>query len=96
METPYFGPDDENLIDMLRSPAVAVPHSLSGQLEYIRERWGHLLGHHLYRLLRGLDLIREEEKAAFRIPYPAQWVAAIKSNLLEKKAAAPKKPRDTA
>jgi hypothetical protein len=27
-----------------------------------------------------------EEKAAFRIPYPAQWVAAIKTNLIEKKS----------
>jgi hypothetical protein len=27
----------------------------------------------------------KEEKAAFRIPYPAQWVAAIKANLLDKK-----------
>jgi hypothetical protein len=36
-----------------------------------------------------------EERAAFRIPYPGQWVSAIKSNLLEKKAQAPKKPHDT-
>lgn len=36
----------------------------------------------------------KEEKAAFRMPYPAQWVAAIKSNLLEKKAEVRKKPRD--
>lgn len=26
-----------------------------------------------------------EEKAAFRIPYPAQWVTAIKANLIENK-----------
>ncbi len=59
---PTFGPDDQNLLDMLRSPAIAVPHSLPGQLEYIRERWGALLGRYLYRLLGSLDLIREEEK----------------------------------
>jgi len=35
-----------------------------------------------------------EEKAAFRIPYPGQWVGAIKSNLLEKKDQVPKEPRD--
>ncbi len=29
---------------MLRSPAAAHPHSLTDQLEYIRRRWGHLLG----------------------------------------------------
>ena len=35
-----------------------------------------------------------EERAAFRIPYPGQWISAIKSNLLEKNAQVPKKPRD--
>ncbi len=29
---PKFGPENQNLVDMLRSPAVAVPLSLSGQL----------------------------------------------------------------
>ena len=56
-----FGPDNENLVDMLRRPAIAVPHSLSGQLQYIRDRWGMLLGRFLLRLLSGLDLVREEE-----------------------------------
>jgi glycosidase len=59
---PVFGPENQSLVEMLRSPAIAVPHSLSGQLAYILERWGYLLDRHLYRLLRGLDLIREEEK----------------------------------
>jgi len=69
---PPFGPDEQNLLDMLHTPAQAVPHSLSGQLEYIRERWGHLLGKYLYRLLSSLDLIAEEEKAAFLGPGPAR------------------------
>ena len=43
-EQPVFGPDDQNLIDMLRSPAMAHPFSLSAQLAYIRSRWGYLLG----------------------------------------------------
>src|SRR5439155_26212792 len=60
---PPFGPDDQNLIEFLRSPAVAVPHSLTGQLGYIMEKWGYLLGTLLYRLLSGLDLLREEERA---------------------------------
>jgi hypothetical protein len=42
-DQPPFGPDHQNLVDMLHSPAVAVPHSLSGQIEYIRQRWGFLL-----------------------------------------------------
>jgi hypothetical protein len=69
---PGFGPERQNLVDLLRSPAVAVPHSLSGQLEYIRERWGYMLGGYLYRLLSGLDLIREEEKVVFFGPGPAR------------------------
>jgi glycosidase len=69
---PTFGPENQNLIDMLRSPAVAVPHSLSGQLEYIRERWGYLLGKYIYRLLSSLDLIKEEEKALFFGPGPSR------------------------
>ena len=68
---PSFGPANENLVDMLRSPAIAVPHSLSGQLEYMRERWAYLLGQYLYRLLSSLDLIREEEKAVFLGPGPS-------------------------
>jgi hypothetical protein len=69
---PAFGPDNQNLVDMLRSPAVAVPHSLPGQLEYIRERWGYLLGRYVYRLLSSLDLIQEEERAIFPGPGPSQ------------------------
>jgi glycosidase len=61
---PFFGPENQNLIAMLRSPAIAVPHSLQGQLTYILERWGPLLGRYLYRLLSGLDLMKEEEKGA--------------------------------
>ena len=63
---PFFGPDHQNLIGMLRSPAVAVPHSLQGQIEYIRERWGLLLGKYFHRLLSSLDLIKEEQVAEER------------------------------
>ncbi|HEX2980214.1 MAG TPA: alpha-amylase family glycosyl hydrolase [Anaerolineaceae bacterium] len=62
---PSFGPEAQDLISMLRSPAVAVPYSLSGQLEYIRERWASLLGRYLYRLLSSLDLVKEEERLIF-------------------------------
>jgi len=71
---PPFGPQSQNLVDMLRAPATAFPHSLPGQLEYIREHWGDLLGSHLYRLLSSLDLIAEEEKAIFLGPGPSRVV----------------------
>ncbi len=69
---PFFGPRNQNLVDMLKSPAVAVPYSLGGQLEYIMEHWGYLLGKYFYRILRSLDLFREEEKTTFMGPGPAQ------------------------
>ena len=69
---PKFGPEDQNLVDMLRSPAVAVPMSLSGQLQYIREKWAPLLEGYLDHLLGGLDLLKEEEKISFPGPGPVQ------------------------
>jgi len=68
---PPFGPDQQNLIDVLRAPALAHPYSLSEQLEYIRQRWGVFLSGYLRRLLGSLDLIREEEKPIFAGPGPA-------------------------
>ncbi len=68
---PRFGPDNQNLIDMLRSPALASPDSLSGQLEYILRRWGYMLGTYLTRILSSLDVIKEETRPAFLGPGPA-------------------------
>jgi glycosidase len=62
---PVFGPDNQDLVALLRAPAVAAPRSLTGQLEYIRSRWGHLLGDLLLKLLMGIDLIKEEERLRF-------------------------------
>jgi len=68
---PRFGPDNQNLIDVLRAPALAHPYSLSAQLEFVREEWSFLLGSYFYRLLGSLDLIAEEGKAVFVGPGPA-------------------------
>src|SRR3954470_14999196 len=62
---PGFGADGQNLIDVLRAPALAAPHSLTAQLEFIRHNWGFALSKLLYRLLGSLDLIQEEEKVTF-------------------------------
>ncbi|UCF97767.1 MAG: hypothetical protein JSV89_21765 [Spirochaetaceae bacterium] len=51
--------------------------------------------HQTVVVLQFLNQEGKEDKAAFRIPYPAQWVAAIKSNLLEDKTEAPKKPYES-
>ncbi len=60
---PPFGPDRQPLVTMLRSPALAEPTSLPGQLRYIRERWGLLLERFLDRLVVSLDVLSEEERA---------------------------------
>jgi glycosidase len=62
----------QNVIDILRAPALASPHSLEGQLEFIRERWGLSLGKYFYRLLGSLDLIKEENKPVFFGPGPIE------------------------
>jgi glycosidase len=62
---PRFGPKDQNLLAMFRSPAIASPDSLAGQLAYIREHWGYLLGELLQRLLTALDVLKEEEIATW-------------------------------
>ncbi len=78
---PRFGPDNENLLDMLQAPAKAVPHSIPGQLEWIREHWGRLLDKYLYRLLHGLDLIKEETKMRPPGPGPAEEYRFLETEL---------------
>lgn len=62
---PTFGPNSVDLITMLKEPVVFSPNSLKGQLDYIRKYWMSLLGEWLNRLLAGMDMISEEEKAAW-------------------------------
>lgn len=50
----------ENLLTVLRAPALASPYSLAGQLEFLLNKWGAMLGEaFIQRLLRGLDFVRE-------------------------------------
>jgi len=73
---PPFGPDNLNLIEMLRQLAEASPHSLEGQLDFIRGRWGAtVLGDQVYRLLTSLDLIKEERKLTFLGPGPVPVIS---------------------
>jgi hypothetical protein len=71
LRQPPFGPENQDLIVMLRSPALAYPDSLSGQLRYMQEKWGLLLGKFSARFLANLDVIREEEKTFLPGPGPA-------------------------
>ncbi len=50
-----------SLHEILLAPIKASPNSLEGQLRFIIERWGHILGEAFTtRILRGLDFIKEE------------------------------------
>ncbi len=70
---PRFGPENQTLIDMLRTPARKFPHSLEAQLEFIRTNWTAVLGKYLYRVLSSLDLLAEEQKPFFGFgPGPVQ------------------------
>jgi len=69
---PHFGPEHQDLVTMLRMPAIMVPQSLGGQLEYIRTHWGQLLGDKLLKLLGSLDLIKEETRPVFEGPGTTQ------------------------
>src|SRR5215216_1660710 len=51
----------ESLFDILRGPAEASPNSLEGQLQFIIDKWGHLLDEKFVtRVVRGMDFLREE------------------------------------
>ncbi len=67
---PRFGPENQNLVDMLRAPAVASPDSLAGQLIYIRTQWADLIGDLLDRILTALDVLKEEEIAVWMRFHP--------------------------
>jgi glycosidase len=54
------GNQSETLFDLLLAPVTASPHSLKGQLEYLLQRWGEILGDtFIIYLQRSLDLMRE-------------------------------------
>jgi glycosidase len=59
---PYFGPEDQNFLEMLGAVAQISPHSISDQLEFIHDKWGGLIGKYAFRILQALDLIKEEDK----------------------------------
>ncbi len=66
-DAPDGGSAGIDLVDWLRAPARHAPTSLIGQLRYVREHWGALLGQDLEPLLARLDIaigvLGEEERA---------------------------------
>jgi hypothetical protein len=60
---PPLAPEVGSLFDALRAPMLASPDSLTGQLDFIREKWSKYLGEDLRRLLLAIDVLREEDIA---------------------------------
>ncbi len=69
-QQPRFGPDNQTLLEMLQAPANASPNSIEGQLAYIRQHWESILGDYIARLLKNIDLFKEENKQALSGPGP--------------------------
>ncbi|MEN8221861.1 MAG: alpha-amylase family glycosyl hydrolase [Acidobacteriota bacterium] len=61
-EVPGFGPDAVNLIRFLHIPSEKSPGSVMGQLNFILENWGDIIGDLRSKLLTGLDHLKEENK----------------------------------
>jgi hypothetical protein len=81
---PPFGPDGMNLWDLLRSPALASPDSLLGQLEYMRKHWGFIISKFMARLLMSLDVMNEEDKPSFFGPGPSEVITFTGLNEYER------------
>jgi len=64
-EQPGYGPDDDDLISLLRKPALESPDSLAGQLAWIRQHWPMVLDRFGDQLTRHIDVLAEEERAAW-------------------------------
>ncbi len=73
-QQPGIGSDSQNLIDFLRAPALASPNSIRGQLDFIKDHWGSLIGDLYYQILSSLDFIKEEEKSGGFGPGPMEVV----------------------
>jgi glycosidase len=60
-DNPEIQGSSRSLFEILRAPAEASPNSLEGQLRFILDKWGHLVGEtFVERILRGVDFLREE------------------------------------
>ncbi len=66
------GGEGGSLLHLLRSPMLASPDSLSGQIEFIRHQWAHLLPENLIkRLQTALDILQEVDVQRSGEPGPA-------------------------
>ena len=64
----------ESLLDVLLRPAREHPHSLEKQLTFLKTRFPDILERYDMRLLRSLDMLREQHKSSFSGPGPIEAV----------------------
>jgi glycosidase len=58
---PGFGPNNQDVITLLKTPLLSAPADLYAQLEYILENWKSILPEKiLVRVLKGKDLMKED------------------------------------
>lgn len=58
---PPFGPDQQDIFTLFKTPILKNPNNLSAQLDFILEHWKHILPESLVvQLLKGKDLFRED------------------------------------
>ena len=69
---PPLDPEVGSLLDALTAPFKASPDSLTGQLEFIREKWAPYLGDDLKRLILAIGVLREEDIAIWMRFNPAK------------------------
>ena len=67
---PPLSKEAGTLIQALRAPMLASPDSLTGQLEFMRERWSPFVGEDLKRALLAIDVVREEDVAIWMQFHP--------------------------
>ena len=93
-EPGFEGSGGGSILRLLRAPALASPTSLSGQLEFIRSNWSPFLGDRfevlLTRILKTLDVIKEEQKwglagPASEYPAPVLDANALKGEAFSRK-----------
>jgi glycosidase len=57
---PKFGPDNQPLFTMLKTPLDLYPEDIEAQLNFIQEKWGVFLGEELLnKLLKSKDFVKE-------------------------------------
>ncbi len=72
-EQPPFPGTHEPLLEFLRAPMRACPHSIEGQLDYIRTRWAEFVAPELLDQLQfAADVLRESFQMRGHGPGPAQ------------------------